>query len=173
MKTLQEIAQGHENYLNIVSTFGGYVNKEDVVQEMYIRIYDHLQKYPDKEINLFYIWTTLRNIYFDIYKEDCKHCDLDIKEFKKVQTSECNKLKEEKLICIENAINDKLEELHYFDKMLFKIYTTTNKSLRTLSDEMNISVRTLHWSIKKTKEYLNNEIGEDYQDYKNNDLELI
>ena len=47
------------------------------------------------------------------------------------------------------------------------------KSMRQLAKEIDISLTTVFWTIKRCKQRLLESIGEDYEDYLNNDYELI
>jgi len=68
---LTEVAKHHKEWCRIVKGFGESNYTEDVVQEMYIRVYKYGQE--DKVItpngvNKSFIWFMLRNIYLDVCK---------------------------------------------------------------------------------------------------------
>ena len=46
MNNLTELTKHHDEYIKIVKTFGGNVDPQDIVQEMYIRLHNHLQINP-------------------------------------------------------------------------------------------------------------------------------
>ena len=64
------MAKRHAEWLRMASSFK--INNEDaneIVQEMYIRMHDYTKDierimYNEKEINTFYIYITMRNIYY-------------------------------------------------------------------------------------------------------------
>ena len=64
------IAKKHDTWVDIVCTFGcNRVTAEDIVQEMYIKVFLKLQKgldimYED-EINYYYIFKTLKTLFID------------------------------------------------------------------------------------------------------------
>jgi phage antirepressor YoqD-like protein len=62
---------------------------------------------------------------------------------------------------------------HYFDAMLFNIYSKGDTSIRKLAKDTNISTRTIFWSLQQTKKLIAKELKEDYEDFKNKDYELI
>ena len=173
MNNLTDLAKHHKEYIKIVKTFGGNVNAEDVVQEMYIRLHNHLERNPECEMNLFYCWSTLRNIFFDMYKEDTRYCDLDIKDFKTLEVEETNKEEQEAYSQLQQNINSLVNNQHHFDSRLFEIYSNQKTSIRKLSKETKISPRTIFWSLQQTKKLIRKELREDYQDYLNGDFELI
>jgi predicted DNA-binding protein YlxM (UPF0122 family) len=57
--------------------------------------------------------------------------------------------------------------------MLFDLYKKTGKSIRELSKETTISTKSIFQTLKHCKERLKENVGEDYEDYKNKDYELI
>ena len=173
MNSLNEIAKNHDDYIQIVKTFGGYIDPQDVVQEMYIRIDKHLKKHKKAEINLFYIWTTLRNVFCDIYKVETKTVDLNVDEFNNLQIENNNLEQLEAYDKIETKIDEVVHSQHYFDAKLFELYRSDKTSIRKLSKATNISTRTIHWSLAKTKKLIENEVKESYEDYLNEDYELI
>ena len=59
------------------------------------------------------------------------------------------------------------------EKELFELYKNTNKSLRQISTEINISVSSIFNTIKMCKRRIKNNIEEDYIDFLNKDYELI
>ena len=57
--------------------------------------------------------------------------------------------------------------------MLFDLYKRTGKSIRDLSKETTISTKSIFQTLKHCKERLKENVGEDYEDYKNTNYELI
>ena len=65
------------------------------------------------------------------------------------------------------------EEAQWFDYELFKTYITSGKSFRTLAEESKIGIRTIYLSIKRSKVIIAEKLFEDYQDFVNEDYDLI
>jgi len=57
--------------------------------------------------------------------------------------------------------------------MLFKHYFDSGMSMRELADETRISTSSIFQTIKYCKGKLKENLNEDYEDYKNEDYELI
>jgi len=74
---------------------------------------------------------------------------------------------------LEGLIDNEVDSWHWYDKMLFKIYRESGKSIRKLSAETGISVRSIWKTLKDCKDRIEENVGEDYIDYKNEDYELI
>jgi hypothetical protein len=73
MKTILDVLfEKHNTWLKYVKSFGCDSEiAEDFVQEMYIKIYVYSQKkendlmYNENEVNYFFVYVTLKNLYFD------------------------------------------------------------------------------------------------------------
>jgi len=61
----------------------------------------------------------------------------------------------------------------WFDYSLFKTYLETGKSFRTIAEESGIGIRTIYLSIKRSKMLIAEKLHEDYQDFLNDQHELI
>jgi predicted DNA-binding protein YlxM (UPF0122 family) len=56
---------------------------------------------------------------------------------------------------------------------LFNLYRESNLSMREIAEETDISLTSIFNTLKNCKERLREAIGEDFQDYLNEDFELI
>jgi len=172
---LSIISKHHKEWVRIVKSFGEKVYHEDIVQEMYLRIYKY--KKPEdiiknNQVNKTYIWLTLRNIYISSCNEKQKIRKVNIDEFEQCDNySDLDKFLtyDEILSNIENEI----ETWNWYDKQLFYIYHNSNDSIRTLSKKMGISKDSIHNTLKKCNTKIRANVGEDYEDYLNKDYELI
>jgi predicted DNA-binding protein YlxM (UPF0122 family) len=70
-------------------------------------------------------------------------------------------------------VDSECENWHWYDRQLFELYKNTDKSLRQISSETNISVTSIFNTIKTCKRRIKNNVGEDYEDFINKDYELI
>ena len=161
---------------------------EDFVQEMYLRLNKYV-KNPDKimynetEVNKFYVYITIKNLYNDYLKENKRHQvvrldDIEV-TYEVVETTSDAQQKadiekqraEEKLV---NLIHKEVNSWdRWYDQKLFKVYYETDISMRKLSADTNISVTSIFNSCKNYKEILNTKLAEDFQDYMNEDFHLI
>lgn len=67
-----------------------------------------------------------------------------------------------------DKIDEILNELHWYDKILFEYYFKEGYNLREISELTSINLKSIHANIKKTKEYIKNKLKEDgYNDYFN------
>ena len=70
---LKKLAEKHDDWVRIVRKLGcDYYIAEDVVQEVYMRLYKYRERVsdkvitPDGEVNTFYMFVTLRNLLRDV-----------------------------------------------------------------------------------------------------------
>tara|TARA_R100000482_G_scaffold43343_1_gene15116 strand:- start:68 stop:664 length:597 start_codon:yes stop_codon:yes gene_type:complete len=161
---------------------------EDFVQEMYLRLNKYVKNpekimYNETDVNKFYVYITIKNLYNDYLKERSKHHmvrldDIEV-SFEVVETTSEAQLKQE---VQKQKAEEKLVDLiqqevgswdRWYDQKLFKIYYETDISMRKLSADTNISVTSIFNSCKNYKEILNTKFAEDFQDYINGDFHLI
>ena len=78
MTPLEKIFKKHKNWVNVVKSFGcdEYL-ADDVVQEMYIKVQQRLNKgldisYGDDDYNEFYIFKVLRSLFYDLKRKQSK-----------------------------------------------------------------------------------------------------
>ena len=69
--------------------------------------------------------------------------------------------------------NEEIDSWEWFDKMLFKLYAKSGDSIRDIAERTHISTTSIFHTLKYCKERIKNNVSEDYEDYKNNDFELI
>jgi len=161
---------------------------EDFVQEMYLRLNKYVKNpekimYNETDVNKFYVYITIKNLYNDYLKEKNRHQvvrldDIEV-TYEVVEPTTEGQLKaeiekqkaEEKLV---DLIQQEVSSWdRWYDQKLFKVYYETDISMRKLSADTNISVTSIFNSCKNYKQILNTKLAEDFQDYINGDFHLI
>ena len=174
--SLTIISKHHKEWVSIVRNFGEPLYCEDIVQEMYLRY----NKYGNDEkvivngkVNKSFIWVMLRNVYFDKLKQDKKNATISLDSCFNLKFEESNieQIKAETIIS--NKIDESIKNIHFFDAGLIKLYFEKDMSMRDIAKETGIGLTTIFLSINKTKDFIKKEIGEDYEDLINNDLEWL
>jgi len=175
-KWLEKVAAHHKEWVKTIQKMGEYDYAEDIVQESYIA----LMKYADEsklidadgKVRKGYVLFTLRSLYYQFYNKK--------KKINKVSFDGCwglfddSNLEEQEAyhnIC--TLIDDEIENWHWYDKKLFKLYRDTDFSMRDIAGETNISLISIFHSIKNYKAILKDKLQKDYQDYINNDYNNI
>ena len=72
-----------------------------------------------------------------------------------------------------DKIDKELESWHWYDKKIFELYRDTPLSIRGMAKETDISFVNIFHTLKKGKNIINKKFAEDYEDYKNQDYDLI
>jgi len=161
---------------------------EDFVQEMYLRLNKYVKEpkkimYNETDVNKFYVYITIKNLYNDYLKERNRHHmvrldDIDV-TFEIVEpTPEAQRKAEVEKQRAEERLIDLIQDEvgswdSWYDQKLFKVYYETDISMRKLSKDTNISVTSIFNSCKNYKQILNTKLAEDFQDYINGDFHLI
>lgn len=148
---------------------------EDIVQETYLRIIrleyiDGVVK-DDGSLNKFYMWLTIRAVHVDYIRQNqINFVSLDeVKESYEEEDLE----KHESLERLYLKINKEMESWDWYDTMLFKIYKDGGKSMRNIAKDSGISLTSIYNTLKNCKQRLREQVLEDYQDYSNQDYDLI
>lgn len=176
MEWLKPIAEHHNEWVNMVKSFGERNYPEDIVQEAYIRIWKYSS--PEKILkngnpNKGFMWIVLKNTYSLYLKEKAKRKKVSlykIAELSDDNTPLCRKFAQYKL---DKLIDSETDNWHWYDKMLFKYYLESGKSLRQIEAETNISLTSLFNTMKNCKQRLKENVSEDWEDFKNEDWELL
>jgi len=161
---------------------------EDFVHEAYLRLNKYVENpekimYNKTDINKFYVYITIKNLWSDYSKAKSKYVVYRIDNYDSEYTfntsdniiyEEVNYEKERAEASILNKINEEVESWdHWYDKKLFKLYYKTDMSMRKLAKETKISVTSIFNSCKNYKDILKSKFGEDFEDYLNGDFNLI
>jgi len=180
MSWIAKVAQHHDEYVSTVKGFGEDFFAEDIVQESYIKIIKYCredQLIKDGEVRKAYMYFVLRNMFLDFKKQKNNKNKVSTEVLNYLGEGISNDLEEIQRADALNKIFDKVDtvvkDLHWYDELLFKLYRDTGKSMRTLSKETGISTSSIFTTLKKCKDAIREEVSEDYQDYLNEEYELI
>jgi len=176
MDWLSKVALFHTDWIAVVNKFGDSYYSEDIVQEMYIKLYKLDRENAvivNGQVNRYYIYLTLKSICMNFKKEQKKYKKIEINESLMPEQEIFNNelfLAHEKILSL---INSEVEKWNTFDKELYKIFRDKKVSMRSISRDSNIGIRTICRSLNDSKKRLNELFNEDYQDFINQDYELI
>lgn len=170
------LCKHHKEWVSIVKNFGEHNYAEDIVQEMYVRIHNSnagQKVIINGEPNRAYIWSILKNTFITYEKQKAKIHKVDIDSLVYLSSDEIDVMYHEALNTIQEKIEAEMYRWHTYDKKLFEVHVQDQKSMRTIASGTTISVKSIFNTIKNCKHRLRNEIGEDYEDFKNGDYERI
>jgi|TARA_Y100000015_G_C2383198_1_gene86000 DNA-directed RNA polymerase specialized sigma24 family protein len=160
----------------------------EIVQEMYIRIYDYTKDikkimYNKTEVNTFYIYITLRNLYYSNFAKYGKSIktkkiflftEMDDNSIKKVYNNYFEDYesymqtvsKKKSLDKLHEKIEQTIDSWYWYDKKLTKLYFDSGMSMRDLSKETKISLSSIFNTLTNAKEKIRQNTKEEYKKYK-------
>lgn len=173
---LLDLSLFHKEWIKIVNTLGESLYAEDIVQEMYLKMskLENIERfYINDKLNKNFVWTVLRNMTCDYQKMKQKYQKVSINEIiqLKDESQPIERIQAKKNI--ETKILKEMSKWHWYDKLMFELYRTSGLSTRQIEKETGISFKSVWKTIKTCKERLKENVGEDYEDLKNQDYELI
>lgn len=140
---------------------------EDFTHDAYIKIseLDDIDRiiHENGEINMYYVYFTLRSRVVDYYRENKLDYFSDIVD---IQDDELDVDNEILLMNLYNDMMDKMDSFGHYGSKLCKIYLPTSRSLREIANESGISLTSIHHSIKQYKSFLKEEFIDEYKKYK-------
>ncbi len=172
---LEEVAKNHKEWILTARKLGAGDYAEDIVQELYIK----LDKYSSKEkcirngkVIKSYIYLTLRSLVASYYQNKKGITKIDINCLMNIQMDD-NLEKLEATKIINHKIESEIKTWHWYDQAIFNLYRDKKTSFRKLEKETTISWVALFGTIKKCKNKLRENVGDDYKDFINEDYELL
>ena len=190
MRVIDLLAQKNDDWIRMAKSFKITEDQaNELVQEMYLRINNYVKDakkimYNDKEINTFYVYITLRNIYYSNFYNTGKNIknrkiiyfseivDKDdsrklakymIEDPEEVQNNIDKKIKLDNLI---DKIEDEINSWYWYDKKMTKLYMNTKMSMRDISKETKISLSSIFNTLTNAKEKIRKVADKEYKKYK-------
>ena len=179
---LELLAKKHSIWMSMVMSFGcDYETAQDIVQSMYIRMHKYVKDekkimYNDEEVNRFFVYVTLKNMYFSYKTSQSKYQFFDIwehegvEEFKEDVFNAAMDSAFERLLA---RISDEMSTWHRYDKILSEKYFKSSYSLRDIASGSGISLTSIFNTIRTNKKILKKKFKEDWEDFKNGDYERV
>ena len=152
---------------------------EDITQDLYIKIYEELQKVeesPDEVLKFldryyngrtFNIYTIVRNQYVDLLRKEKKYVRFDYYQMtrneKKKLIQAAKDIELENTPTIQQKIDQYVETFYWFDKKLYNLYRYEFKQHRTkMSQATKISQATIYRTVRRCKVKINQKFKNQY-----------
>ena len=137
---------------------------EDITQTMYLKIYglinSGLDITFDQDINKFYIYRTLKSLFYDQCRKEAKIQKVNIEYLKKYIKEE-EEYKEKDIAGKIKQYNKILDELYWYDRKVWEL--TREKSIAEVSKLTNISYYSLYNTVKGVKRLIKEKIQWDLE----------
>lgn len=188
VEILNILSKRHKEWVKMAKSFNLSDNDaNEIVQEMYLRLYNYTKSvdkimYNKEEVNTFYIYITLRNLFYSKFtnygksknKKMILFSDIDEDKFNSLinrmvddnQEYDDNIKKKINLEQLCDKIDSIIEDWYWYDKKLTKLYFNTKMSMRDISKETKISLSSIFNTLTNAKEKIRNETKEEYKKYK-------
>ncbi len=178
---LEKLAENHTLWIKMVINMGCDKHiAEDIVQSMYLRIHrlvtdEKKIMYNDDEVNRFFIYVTLKNMFVDFVKARNKYTFFEYMETDDIEEGleDIEFDEQEAFHNLVDSMSSEIMSWERYDIILSQLYFKTDLSLRDIANGSGISLMSIYNSIKNYKNILNNKFMDDYQDYMNGDYHLI
>lgn len=157
--TINDIFKKHKVWVDIVCSFGcNPQTAEDIVQEMYIKIHKKKQTglnidYGDNDFNYYYVFRTLKNLFYDLKRKQNKVKIIDI-EYCNNMSSNDNFIDYQVAY---NEIKKTLNKMYWYDKKVYELIEQ-GQSVAQLSRKTGIPYYSLYNTYKKVVKLLKNKI---------------
>ena len=180
---LELLAKNHKMWLKMLIDMGCSVYvAEDIVQSMYLRLHKYVKDekkimYKNDEVNRFFVYVTLKNMFFSYKKAANKYTFLEIREYEVVEDEDIVFIRDEAMeIAFDRLmykIEGEMDSWHKYDRILSEKYLKSSYSLRDIASGSGISLTSIFNSMRENKRILREKFSEDWEDFKNGDYNLI
>jgi len=172
-RLLEILAERHNEWIKMAMSFGCDKDQADeLVQEMYIRLHRYVENpkkitYKNNQINTFYIYVTLRNLYLSkkhVYTLD-NHVELSSKMADTVDPHFDpidHEIAFKRLI---DRIASIVEDWYWYDKKIWDIHFKKQMSMRSISKHTTISLSSIFNTLKNGKTKVKQKAKKSYKDY--------
>ena len=137
---------------------------EDITQSMYLKIHalinSGLDITFDDDINKFYIYRTLKSLFYDQCRKEAKIQKVNIEYLEKYVMEE-EEYKEKDVAGKIKEYNKILDELYWYDRKVWEL--TREKSIAEVSKLTNISYYSLYNTVKGVKRLIKEKIQWDLE----------
>lgn len=169
---LEQVAKKHDYWVKVVYSFGITDYAEDIVQEMYLKLNKYIEQGSVIEKTLTtYVYCILRSLCYDLHRVQKNKEKVSIDEV--ILSYNRNEEKFTALEKIYDKIDKEIASWNWYDAKMFNLYVNNDLSQRDISTKSGIKLGSVHYTLRNAGDRLREVIGEDIEDFFNNDLELI
>lgn len=131
---------------------------EDLVQDMYIKIYNWKGKYNkvlmynEKEVNQYFVFLTMRHLFLDKKRKEKRKRNALYKYRSQQDT------KQDQYFDQLEIVRKEIESWHRYDKLIYLIIFQLGKSMLQVSKESGINYYSIYRTVKKIKSIIDKKL---------------
>jgi len=174
-RLIDKLADKHEDWIRMAKSFGAdNEQSNELVQSMYVRLVKYVDAdserimYTKDEVNTYYVYVTLRNLFLSnthSYKSDCDLDDTSKSSQKAYISQDLDLIFEQAHKALFDKIDAIVNEWYWYDKKLWGIHFYDKVSMRGIAADTKISLSSIFNTLKNGKEKVRNQVGEEYENY--------
>ena len=174
-RLIDKLADKHEDWIRMAKSFGADIEQSnELVQSMYIRLVKYVDAdserimYTKDEVNTYYVYVTLRNLFLSnahSYKSDCDLDDTSKSSQKAYISQDLDLIFEQAHKVLFEKIDAIVNEWYWYDKKLWGIHFYDKVSMRGIAADTKISLSSIFNTLKNGKEKVRNEVSKEYEIY--------
>jgi DNA-directed RNA polymerase specialized sigma24 family protein len=175
MRNLLDIlSEKHSTWIKYIVSFGCKIDiAEDFVQEMYIKIYNYSQRkdndlmFNENEVNYFFVYVTLKNMYYDNLRRNKNIVIVSVEEVNLEDDSVYSEVifntQSDKVNAWVLSLDKQIDEIKEYNiekaslsyiKFVYQKVFVENNSVSELSRDVGIS----YWSLRNTVQIIKHQI---------------
>lgn len=186
---LDKIASYHTFWQKCLTNFGASKEEaDDIIQDMYLKMATDVDlekiRYGKDDINKYYIYITLKNLFLLSKKDKLLNNSFSLdEELGLTDSDDYSIARDEALFDIIDDIREEISKESIFSQKLFEVYyrvsvnNPTNYvdaedlSQRDIAKGSHVSLSTIFLHLKRMKDKLKDKFGEDIEDYFNREYD--
>tara|TARA_R100000278_G_scaffold123081_1_gene111195 strand:- start:4297 stop:4833 length:537 start_codon:yes stop_codon:yes gene_type:complete len=165
------LAKNHDDWVNMAKSFG-CTNEQshELVQEMYIRLNKYIDNkskvmYNDTEVNTYYVYVTLRNLYLSGFHKGLNKNHFPITDSVELESSVLNYEREDTFNHLIKEIEDVVSKWYWYDKKIWDIHFYKKMSMRKIAKETKISLSSIFNTLSNAKQQVREKTQKYYKEY--------
>lgn len=175
---LERLAKKHNLWLKMLNNLDCDNSiAEDIVQEMYIRLHEHVDKLEDilinDDINTYFVYITLRNMYISHIRSKKMTMYPIISDYNLADESlgiDYYEMESSYFYYLKDKLKDALMTFNAQERQIYELHYIKGQSQRKISRESEVSLNKIQTINKNIKRKLRIALLEDVQDYYNEDF---
>ncbi|HAV26080.1 MAG TPA: hypothetical protein DCX01_07875 [Bacteroidetes bacterium] len=169
-RLIDRLAEKHIDWIHMARSFGCNEDEaNELVQSMYVRLVKYIDDperimYNEKELNSFYVYVTLRNLFLS--KVHKWKVDADLNNSNAGTNSLMNTYEyEDSFENLIGGIEEMVNSWYWYDKKLWEIHFKKQLSMRAISSVTRISLSSIFGTLKNGKTKVRNAFEKEWKEY--------